>query len=95
MQVPAGATETGRGVTVARRIAGSPVFEARAFVSWTTPAGKPGSFLCTATGKDPHGANVAIAYLLAALERAPIPRAARRTTASRGSSKRQTVSGAR
>ena len=76
--VPGGATNVRRSVTVAKRGDAGRVFDATATVTWTTAAGRAGTFTASATGDGADPQNVALAYLLAKLERAPIGAAKKR-----------------
>jgi hypothetical protein len=69
--VPAKATETGRSVSVFKRT--PTIYEARGFIAWKTPRGKPGAFGESATGEEPGGADIALANLVWKLEKAPLP----------------------
>ncbi len=87
--VPSGATKVQRSVTVAKRSEASRFFDATATAKWITAAGRPGSVTATASGDGPDPRNVALAYLLAKLERAPIGAQKKKQSANRSSQEKK------
>lgn len=87
--VPSGSTKVQRSVTVAKRSEASRFFDATATAKWITAAGRPGSVTATASGDGPDPRNVALAYLLAKLERAPIGAQKKKQSANRSSQEKK------
>lgn len=87
--VPGGATKVQRSVTVAKRSEASRFFDATATAKWITAAGRAGSVTATASGDGPDPRNVALAYLLAKLERAPIGAQKKEQSANRSSQEKK------